>query len=64
MSKYKELPDSVKAYMKRVKRIPSEDHIEQLERENAELRRQHIEDNQTINRLRETIRRGQEDYYE
>ncbi len=52
------------AFEKAIKRIKPEDRINQLERENAELRRQHIEDNRTICKLREAIRRGQEDYYE
>lgn len=52
------------AFEQAIKRIKPEDRIEQLERENAELRRQHIEDNRTICKLREAIRRGQEDYYE
>lgn len=52
------------AFEQAIKRIKPEDRISQLERENAELRRQHVEDNRTICKLREAIRRGQEEYYE
>lgn len=56
--------DESEAFEQAIKRFKPEDRIEQLERENAELRRQHIEDNRTICKLREAIRRGQEEYYE
>lgn len=56
--------DESEAFEQAIKRVKPEDRIEQLERENAELRRQHIEDNRTICKLREAIRRGQEEYYE
>ncbi len=50
------------AFEKAIKRIKPDDMIKQLELENAELRRQHIEDSRTICKLRETIRRGQDNY--
>ena len=52
------------SFEKAIKRLKPEDRIQQLEEENAELRRQNISQREQILKLREALRRGQEDYYE